>query len=257
MKQLLAIMARLRDPSGGCPWDLEQNFGTIAPYTIEEAYEVAEAIAAGNREELRDELGDLLLQVVFHAQMAAEEGSFTFADVVQSISDKMIRRHPHVFGDAEIKTAAAQTAHWETLKAAERAGKKRERILDDVPAALPALMRAQKLQARAARVGFDWPDASGVLAKIREELAEVEAAIASGAPAAIADELGDLLFAVTNLARFTGQDAETALRGTNEKFTRRFGHIEDSLRAAGKPFAEVTLHDMEALWNEAKTKERA
>ncbi|MDX2095234.1 MAG: nucleoside triphosphate pyrophosphohydrolase [Alphaproteobacteria bacterium] len=257
MKQLLSIMARLRDPNGGCPWDLEQDFGTIAPYTIEEAYEVAEAIAKGDRSELREELGDLLLQVVFHAQMAAEEGSFDFADVVQSISDKMIRRHPHVFADAEIKTAAAQTENWETIKAAERAGKKRERILDDVPAALPALLRAQKLQARAARVGFDWPEVSGVLAKIREELAEVEAAIANGAPAAVAEELGDLLFAVTNLARFTGQDAETCLRGTNAKFTRRFEYIEDRLAEEKKPFAEATLDDMEALWNEAKMKERA
>ncbi len=254
---LLTIMARLRAPKGGCPWDVEQNFATIAPYTIEEAYEVAEAIAKGDMHELRDELGDLLLQVVFHAQMAAEAGSFTFADVVQSISDKMIRRHPHVFADAEIKTAEAQTANWEVIKEAERAAKKRERTLADVPAALPALMRAQKLQARAARVGFDWPDVSGVIAKIKEELAEVEAAIASGDKAHTEEELGDVLFAVTNLARFVGADAETALRGTNAKFVRRFEFIEDALKADGKHIKDASLDEMETLWNAAKEKERA
>ncbi len=253
---LLTIMARLRNPEGGCPWDVEQNFATIAPYTIEEAYEVAEAIAKGDMHELRDELGDLLLQVVFHAQMAAEAGSFTFADVVQSISDKMIRRHPHVFADAEIKTAEAQTANWEVIKEAERAAKKRERTLADVPAALPALMRAQKLQARAARVGFDWPDVSGVISKIKEELAEVEAAIASGDKAHTEEELGDVLFAVTNLARFVGADAETALRGTNAKFVRRFEFIEDALKAEGKHIKDASLDEMETLWNAAKEKER-
>lgn len=257
IKPLLDIMARLRDPNGGCPWDVEQNFATIAPYTIEEAYEVAEAITRGNMNELRDELGDLLLQVVFHAQMAAEAGSFTFDDVVKSISDKMVRRHPHVFGDADIKTAEAQTENWEVIKAAERAGKKRERVLDDVPTALPALMRAQKLQARAARVGFDWPEVSGVIAKIREELMEVEQAMIAEDKAAVADELGDLLFAVTNLARFTGHDAETSLRGTNEKFTRRFAYVEDGLKAQGKAIGDATLNEMGALWDEAKAKERA
>jgi nucleoside triphosphate diphosphatase len=274
---LLAIMARLRAPVGGCPWDVEQNFATIAPYTIEEAYEVAEAIAKGDMAELRDELGDLLLQVVFHAQMAAEAGSFTFAEVVQSISDKMIRRHPHVFADAEIKTAEAQTANWEVIKEQERAAKKRERTLADVPAALPALMRAQKLQARAARVGFDWPDVSGVIAKIKEELAEVEEVLAlchpersegsmprqdsSATPqndiikARLADELGDLLFAVTNLARFVGADAETALRGTNAKFVRRFEFIEDALKADGRHVKDASLDEMEALWNAAKAGE--
>lgn len=253
---LLAIMARLRNPEGGCPWDVEQNFATIAPYTIEEAYEVAEAIAKGDMHELRDELGDLLLQVVFHAQMAAEAGSFTFADVVQSISDKMIRRHPHVFADAEIKTAEAQTANWEVIKEAERAAKKRERTLADVPAALPALMRAQKLQARAARVGFDWPDTRGVLDKIKEELAEVEAAIASGDKAHTEEELGDVLFAVTNLARFVGADAETALRGTNAKFVRRFEFIEDALKADGRHVKDASLDEMEVLWNAAKKDEK-
>ena len=254
---LLAIMARLRDPNGGCPWDVEQNFATIAPYTIEEAYEVAEAIAKGDMHELRDELGDLLLQVVFHAQMASEAGSFTFDDVIKSISEKMIRRHPHVFADAEIKTAEAQTENWEVIKAAERKSKKRERVLDDVPTALPALMRAQKLQARAARVGFDWPEVSGVIAKIREELMEVEQAMIAEDKAAVADELGDLLFAVTNLARFNSHDAETCLRGTNEKFTRRFNHVEDGLKAQGKAFADASLNDMGVLWDEAKAKERA
>jgi tetrapyrrole methylase family protein/MazG family protein/ATP diphosphatase len=256
ISSLLAIMARLRNPDGGCPWDVEQNFATIAPYTIEEAYEVAEAIARGDRIELKDGLGDLLLQVVFHAQMASEEGSFTFADVVQSISEKMIRRHPHVFSDAEIKTADAQTENWETIKEAERAAKKRERTLADVPAALPALMRAQKLQSRAARVGFDWPDVHGVLAKVKEELAEVEAAIASGDDAHTQEELGDLLFAVTNLARFLKADAETNLRDANTKFTRRFESIEDALKAEGKHIKDASLDEMEALWNAAKQKEK-
>ena len=279
IKPLLNIMARLRDKNGGCPWDLEQNFATIAPYTIEEAYEVAEAIAKGDRTELRDELGDLLLQVVFHSQMASEEGSFSFGDVVQSICDKMVRRHPHVFSDAEIKTAEAQTANWEVIKEQERAAKKSERTLADVPAALPALMRAQKLQARAARVGFDWPDTRGVIAKIKEELAEVEEALAQSHPECsegslpnqdssampqndiikqrLTEELGDLLFAVTNLARFVGADAETALRDTNAKFTRRFEYIEDALKAKGVAIKDASLDDMEALWNEAKRKERA
>ncbi len=254
---LLDIMAKLRNPNGGCPWDVEQNFATIAPYTIEEAYEVAEAITKGDRLELRDELGDLLFQVVFHAQMAKEEGSFEFADVVQSISEKMIRRHPHVFADADIKTADAQVANWEVIKAAERAGKKRERTLDDVPAALPALMRAQKLQARAARVGFDWPDVRGVIEKIREELLEVEQALLAEDHDAVGDELGDLLFAVTNLARFTGHDAETNLRGTNDKFTRRFAYVEDGLKAQGKALGDASLNEMGVLWDEAKAKERA
>ena len=255
IKPLLDIMARLRDPKSGCPWDIEQNFATIAPYTIEEAYEVAEAISSGDRTELRDELGDLLLQVVFHAQMAKEEGSFTFADVVQSIADKMIRRHPHVFGDEEIKTAEAQTANWEKIKEAERKEKKSERTLANIPTALPALMRAQKLQARAARVGFDWPDTQGVIAKIREELAEVEEAIASGDAAHTEEELGDLLFAVTNLVRFVKADAETALRATNAKFTRRFEYIEDALAKHGRSVSDASLDDMEALWTQAKTTE--
>lgn len=255
IKSLLDIMARLRNKQGGCPWDLEQNFATIAPYTIEEAYEVAEAIARGDRNELRDELGDLLLQVVFHAQMASEEGSFDFDAVVKSICEKMIRRHPHVFSDAEVKTAEAQIENWETIKEAERAGKKRERVLADVPTALPALMRAQKLQARAARVGFDWPDVGGVIAKIKEEIAEVEEAIASGDKAHTHEELGDLLFAVTNLARFVNDDAETALRDASAKFTRRFEAVEDGIKAQGKQLKDASLDEMEALWVAAKEKE--
>ncbi len=255
---LLEIMARLRNPEGGCPWDIEQNFATIAPYTIEEAYEVADAITRGDMANLREELGDLLLQVVFHSQMAQEAGLFTFEEVAQAIADKMVARHPHVFSDAEITSAAAQTENWETLKAAERA-KKQEgaSVLADVPAALPALMRAQKLQKRAARVGFDWPDVGGVIAKIREELDEVEQAIAEGARDHIEDELGDVLFAVTNLARFMDIDSEEALRRTNHKFTRRFQHIEAELAKQNIALRDAGLEQMERLWNEAKQHEKA
>ena len=256
--RLLDIMAKLRSPDGGCPWDLEQNFATIAPYTIEEAYEVAEAIARNDKENLKEELGDLLLQVVFHAQMAKEEGSFDFDDVATSNADKMIRRHPHVFGDATIATASAQVENWEQIKQAERSKKtENASILANVPAALPALMRAQKLQSRAARVGFDWPDTTGVVAKIHEELAEVEEALAEGNNTHLAEELGDLLFAVVNLARFAGGDAETSLRNANQKFTRRFTYIEETLRAQNRDIAAASLDEMEALWVEAKTKERA
>lgn len=254
---LLEIMARLRSPQGGCPWDLEQNFATIAPYTIEEAYEVADAIARGDMANLREELGDLLLQVVFHSQMAQEEGLFSFEDVAQSIADKMVARHPHVFSDAEIKTAQAQTENWETLKAAERAKKQTGAgVLADVPLALPATMRAQKLQKRAARVGFDWPDVRGVLAKIREELDEVEEAMQNGSPAQLREEIGDVLFAVINLARFHDVDAEDALRATNHKFTARFEYIETQLAARGIAIKDAGLDVMEALWNEAKMKEK-
>lgn len=249
--RLLSIMARLRDPDHGCPWDIEQDFASIAPYTIEEAYEVAEAIASGDRVHIREELGDLLLQVVFHAQMAAEEGSFTFEDVAASINEKMVRRHPHVFGEQVIASASAQTDNWENIKQQERADKGRDSVLADVPAALPALMRAEKLQKRAARVGFDWPEVSGVVAKIREELAEAEEALDTDR---FAEEMGDLLFAVVNLARFKGVDAEEAMRQANRKFTRRFQHIEQSL---GKPMAEASLQEMEALWNDAKKLESA
>ncbi len=257
-EKLLAIMAKLRDPDGGCPWDLEQDYSTIAPYTIEEAYEVAEAIASGDRTSLKEELGDLLLQVVFHSQMAKEEGSFTFEEVAASVGDKMVRRHPHVFGDADIKTAEAQTVSWENIKAEERKHKVLDAsVLADVPAALPALMRAQKLQARAARVGFDWPSTEGVRDKIREELLEVEEAIISGDQKHIAEEMGDLLFAVVNLARFMNVDAETALRDANQKFGRRFRAVESGIESQGRTMKEATLDEMEALWVEAKKKERA
>lgn len=255
ISQLHTIMAKLRHPDNGCPWDLEQNFSTIAPYTIEEAYEVADAIASGDKHALKEELGDLLLQVVFHAQMAEEEGSFTFNDVAETICEKMIRRHPHVFSNVEIKDAKAQTENWEQLKAAERKTKNASNsVLSDVPSALPALMRAEKLQKRAARVGFDWDDVSGVIAKIHEELAEVEEAMKES-PEKIAEEIGDLLFAVTNLARFASIDPEEALRQTNRKFIRRFTHIESSLQAQNKSWESTSLNEMETLWNEAKTLE--
>lgn len=249
--RLLSIMARLRDRETGCPWDIEQDFTTIAPYTIEEAYEVAEAIASGDRHAMQDELGDLLLQVVFHSQMATEEGSFAFEDVARSINDKMIRRHPHVFGDADIQSAAAQTENWETIKKAEREARAKHGVLADVSAALPALMRAQKLQKRAARVGFDWPDVSGVVAKIHEELQEVGEVLEQKEK--LAEEIGDLLFSVVNLARFTDIDAEEALRAANRKFTRRFEHVE---RTLGTALKDSSLDAMEAAWNEAKALEK-
>ncbi len=258
MQQLLSIMAKLRDPQGGCAWDLEQNFATIAPYTIEEAYEVAEAIGQNDMVSLKEELGDLLLQVVFHAQMAEEAGYFTFADVAAGIAQKMTDRHPHVFGDAQARDAEMQTSAWEAQKAQERAAKAAQSAtppsaLDGVAAALPALMRAQKLGARAARTGFDWPDTEGVIAKIHEELNELQAADNDQHRQ---EELGDLLFACTNLARHWGLDAEEALRGTNAKFTRRFTHVEARLRAQNIPLPEAGLARMEALWSEAKHREK-
>jgi ATP diphosphatase len=243
--RLAEVMARLRDPEGGCPWDLEQDFATIAPYTIEEAYEVADAIERGDLAGLREELGDLLLQVVYHAQMAAEAGAFDLADVASGIADKMIRRHPHVFGDVEVASAAAQTEAWEKLKAAE---KPRAGALDGVALGLPALMRAQKLQKRAARVGFDWPDAQGPRAKIDEELAEIAAAPSERH----AEEIGDLLFAVVNYARHLGVDAEEALRSANAKFERRFTAMEV---AGGTGFPALELDAKEALWQAAKAAE--
>ena len=256
--RLLAIMARLRDPDGGCPWDLEQDFRSIAPYTIEEAYEVADAIERGAHGELKDELGDLLLQVVFHAQMAREDGLFDFSDVCRSINDKMIRRHPHVFGDAETRDSETQTVEWEAIKAAERAGSdKGDGVLDDVPVALPALKRAQKLQKRAARVGFDWPDAERVLEKVDEELAEVREAIAARDADAIAEEIGDLMFVCANLGRKLKVDAETATRDANAKFERRFRYIEAALKSQGRTPDEASLDEMEALWNDAKRQEKA
>ena len=256
MDRLLAIMARLRDPEGGCPWDLEQDFSTIAPYTIEEAYEVADAIDRHSHVELKDELGDLLFQVVFHAQIASEAGLFDFSDVCEAINDKMIRRHPHVFGEAEARDSATQTVEWEAIKASERAGSeaKGSGVLDDIPVALPALKRAQKLQKRAARVGFDWPDAGRVLDKVDEELAEVREAIDEGDPAHIAEEIGDLVFVCTNLGRKLDVDVETATRNANAKFERRFRHIENRLDEQGRSPSDASLEEMEALWVEAKTR---
>lgn len=256
LDRLLAIMAKLRDPDGGCPWDLEQTFETIAPYTIEEAYEVRDAIHRGDRAGLKDELGDLLFQVVFHSRMAQEEGSFGFGDVADAVSDKMERRHPHVFGDADIADAAAQTDAWERQKAAERAAKDLSSVLDDVPSALPALQRADKLQKRAARVGFDWPDIAPVLAKLDEEREELAVAMGAGDRTQMADELGDLLFAVANLARHLGLDAEESLRRANDKFSNRFRYIERVLQEKDTTVDEATLEQMEALWQDAKKTER-
>ena len=260
---LLAIMAALRDPDGGCAWDVQQTFASIAPYTLEEAYEVADAIERRDMSDLREELGDLLLQVVFHARMAEEAGSFDFGSVVEAITAKLIRRHPHVFGDARDLSPAAIKTMWNEIKAAEKAERRASlgrseafTILADVPRAAPALVRADKLTRKAASVGFDWPDVTQVSAKVREELAEVEEAIASGNPVAIKDEIGDLLFAVANLARHCGIDPEDALRGTNTKFTRRFQAIEAHFAAADRPVAEASLDEMEEIWIRAKSAER-
>ncbi|HXV73905.1 MAG TPA: nucleoside triphosphate pyrophosphohydrolase [Sphingomonadales bacterium] len=253
IKTLLAIMARLRDRKGGCPWDLEQDFKTIAPYTLEEAYEVADAIDRADKAALKDELGDLLFQVVYHARMAEEEGAFDFAGVVKAVSEKMIRRHPHIFGDEKnIKTASHQTTAWEGHKAGERAAKN-ESLLGGVPLALPALKRAEKLQRRAARAGFDWKEAKPILDKIREETAELAAEMEkSPAPAETAEELGDLLFAVVNLARHLDIDAEEALRQTNIKFVTRFRFMEVEAKRQGKALEDMSLEEMEGLWQKAK-----
>jgi nucleoside triphosphate diphosphatase len=262
IQRLLQVMARLRDPDGGCPWDLEQDFSTIAPYTIEEAYEVADAIARGDLAHLKDELGDLLLQVVYHAQMAKEAGLFDFDEVAAAIADKMIRRHPHVFGSAEVDGARAQSHAWEAVKAAERASKAgaaegSHGVLDDVPLALPALVRAAKLQRRAARVGFDWPEPVQVLDKIEEEIAELRAELKLRANQdRLTDEIGDLLFAAVNLARHLDVDGEVALRQANAKFERRFRAIEEALRARGRRLEDASLDEMEALWQRAKAAER-
>ncbi len=256
--RLLDIMARLRDPDTGCPWDIEQDFASIAPYTIEEAYEVADAIEREAWDELKGELGDLLFQSVFHAQMAAEQGLFSFDDVAQGMADKMVERHPHVFGDqSRDKSAEQQTRDWETIKAAERAGKAQTGALDGVAIGLPALLRAYKLQKRAARVGFDWPDTGDVLAKINEEAAELVEARQTLTHDEIEDEFGDLLFVITNLGRHLGVDPEAALRRTNAKFTRRFENIEAALATRGKRPEDSDLAEMDALWDAAKTAERA
>jgi ATP diphosphatase len=259
ISRLIEIMAALRTPGSGCPWDLEQNFRTIAPYTLEEAYEVADAIEHDDLDGLRDELGDLLLQVVFHARMAQEQGAFEFGDVVQAITEKLIRRHPHVFADADGKTAQAVKGLWERIKAEEKAAKGQKAqagALAGVPVALPALTRAIKLQEKAGKVGFDWNDPRAVLAKIREEADEIEQALDAGGADAPA-EVGDLLFAVVNLARHLKADPEALLRAANLKFERRFGSIETALAKDGKSPSEASLDEMEALWNAAKAAERS
>jgi nucleoside triphosphate diphosphatase len=256
--RLIEIMAALRTPGSGCPWDLEQTFRTIAPYTLEEAYEVADAIARGDLGDLKDELGDLLLQVAFHARMAEEQGAFDFGDVVETVTAKLVRRHPHVFADADGKTAKAVEGLWERIKAEEKAGRGEvaQGALAGVPVALPALTRALKLQDKAGRVGFDWNDPRAVLAKIREEADEIEAELDRGDNAKIGAEVGDLLFAVVNLARHIGADPEDVLRQTNVKFERRFGSIERALAARGKTPQEASLAEMDALWDAAKAAEK-
>src|ERR1700722_10709002 len=260
MARLLAVMAWLRDRRHGCPWDVEQTFRTIAPYTIEEAYEVADAIDRNDLGALKEELGDLLLQVVYHAQMAHESGAFGFADVATAIADKMVDRHPHVFGDVRVATAEAQTVSWEARKAAERAAKRAGAeppgALDGVERALPALLRAEKIQKRAARVVFDWKQTGPVIDKIEEELGEFRAELTAGNvdQGRLTDELGDVLFAVANLARHCTIDPEAALRATNDKFEKRFRYVEQHLELQAKKPAEATLEEMEALWQDAKTK---
>jgi ATP diphosphatase len=260
--KLLAIMAKLRDPNGGCPWDLEQSFRTIVRHTIEEAYEVADAIEHDDMEGLKGELGDLLFQAVFYAQMAREAGTFTMADVLEGLNAKMIKRHPHVFGDLAIADAAEQTHAWERQKAEERAAAataagRKPSALDGETTGLPALTRAEKLQNRAARVGFDWPEPAQVLDKIVEEVAEIRTEIErNAAKEAVDEEIGDLLYAVVNLARHLEIDSETALRAANRKFERRFRRVEELLAAAGKEPAGSTLDEMEAAWVQAKREER-
>ena len=268
--RLIEIMAALRTPGTGCPWDLEQDYATIAPYTIEEAYEVSDAISRGDLADLRDELGDLLLQVVFHARMAEEEGAFAFGDVVEAITKKMIRRHPHVFGDAEARAAGSAKGQWDRIKAEEKAEKRAERLargldpedhgkgfLDGVPVALPALTRALKLQQKAAQVGFDWQEAAPILDKIEEEIGELREAIAAGRRDDMEDEFGDLLFAMVNIGRHLGLDAEKALGGTNAKFRSRFHYVEQELARAGRSLDAASLEEMEALWQQAKRPAKA
>lgn len=265
INRLIEILAALRAPDTGCPWDIEQDFSSIAPYTIEEAYEVADAIARGDLDDLRDELGDLLLQVVYHARMAEEAGEFAFGDVVVAVTTKMIRRHPHVFGDEKARGAGMAKGMWERIKAGEKAEKRAARIargldpedhgkgfLDSVPVALPALTRALKLQEKAARVGFDWGEAGPILDKIEEEIAELREALAGGDSASIKDEFGDTLFALVNLGRHLNVDSEAALSGTNEKFRSRFHHVEQALESSGSTLQQATLDEMEAFWQQAK-----
>ncbi|MFO1431164.1 MAG: nucleoside triphosphate pyrophosphohydrolase [Candidatus Competibacteraceae bacterium] len=256
VKKLLNLMERLRDPHAGCPWDRAQTYASIAPYTIEEAYEVADAIARGDRAELKQELGDLLFQVVFHAQLAREEGAFTFAEVAAAVTEKMIRRHPHVFGETRYADRAEQSHAWERLKAAER-DTPAASVLDGIPATLPAMTRATKLQRKAAQVGFDWTEPMAVLEKITEELTELRHELETGAAATrLTEELGDVLFACVNLARHLAVEPESALRMANLKFERRFRRIEDWLKAAGRSFQQAGLAELDALWERAKAEER-
>ena len=274
LDDLIAIMAQLRNPQGGCPWDLKQDFKSISPYTIEEAYEVVDAIDRGDKNDLCEELGDLLFQVVYHAQMASEEEAFVFDDVVQAISEKLVRRHPHVFGDDDLKSDLEIKAMWDRIKQEEKTAKENHKqanasILDDIPVGLPALTRAVKLQNKAAKVGFDWPDASFVFEKIEEELQEVREAYSQASQEGqdkeqehsprsrekLTEEIGDLMFVITNLARHMKIDPEHAARGANNKFCSRFSYIEQELKGAGRSLDEASLEEMDALWDEAKTKE--
>ena len=268
ISRLIEIMAALRDPNTGCPWDIVQDFASIIPYTIEEAYEVADAIQRNDFDDLRDELGDLLLQVVYHARMAEEAGAFSFGDVVEAVTKKMIRRHPHVFGDEEARSAGMAKGMWEKIKAEEKAEKRAQRLargqdpedhgkgfLDGIPLAHPALTRALKLQEKAARVGFDWKDAEPILDKIEEEIGELREAIQGGASDRIAGEFGDVLFALVNFGRHLKLDSEDALRRTNEKFRTRFHHVEAALKAQQRTLDEASLEEMEALWQHAKKAE--
>jgi MazG family protein len=253
LSELLDIMARLRDRERGCPWDVEQTFATIAPYTIEEAYEVADAIERNDLRDLKDELGDLLFQVVFHARIAEEAGAFAFEDVAGAICDKMLRRHPHVFGDQKVAGSAEQTKRWEEIKREERgAADASAGVLDDVPVGLPALSRAVKLGKRAGTVGFDWPDVAGVRAKVNEELGELDAAAASGDADAVAAEMGDLLFSVANWCRHLQLDPETCLRSANERFMRRFRSVEAEVAASGRPWSSHDAAALDELWRRAK-----
>lgn len=253
IQRLLDIMARLRDPQRGCPWDKQQTFDTIAPYTVEEAYEVADAIARRNMAALPGELGDLLFQVVYHARMAEEAGQFNFADVARSIADKMVRRHPHVFGNGAMRDSVEQTHAWEEQKTAERVARSETGALAGVPDGLPALTRAAKLTSRAARVGFDWPDVEAVLSKLDEEVGELRAELPGGDPTRLADEMGDLLFVMANLARKLDLDPEACLRHANQKFTRRFNGMEKNIGAAGKSLSEISLPEMEKVWQKVKS----
>jgi ATP diphosphatase len=263
ISRLIEIMASLRNPDGGCPWDLEQDFDSIRHYTIEEAYEVSDAIERKDFADLREELGDLLLQPIYHAQMASEAGHFDIGDVIYGITEKLIRRHPHVFGEMQADSSDAAKGRWEAIKAEERAAKAERKgqqtpsQLDDVPQVLPALARAEKLTKRAAKVGFDWPDFASVRAKVEEELEEVAHAQASGNVAATHEEIGDLLFAVANLARKAGVDAEAALRDANNKFTRRFHYVEARSREDGVPLAEAGLERLDGYWNEIRAADKA